>query len=133
TVVIKNLRGNVRQGDRVTAVFTVDNRCNDLEISLASYTAPSAEPGTEHSQQLFDSATGFFNAGEQRLTVQVPDCFFQIDFAFGPVIQDVAYGSYNERNIDADVGGTHTCENASSSAASSTSSSSSSITTSTAS
>jgi hypothetical protein len=136
----------VQSGDTVKADFTIAAGCDDIEVSLVSYKAPSAtfSEATADEQVLFDSDTGFFDAGAHSLEVDVPDCYFQVDFVFGPVLVTLGpEGSgnfYGSRLIDAENGGTQSCtttttssstSSTSSSSTSSTSSSTSETTTST--
>jgi len=106
---LPTLRQNLREDDLVTAVFTVDAACTAVMLSLASYEATGPGAGTEATQHLHSGATGVFGAGEHRLTVRIPPCFFQADFAFGPVLTDFRNGGYGPALIDADNGGTHRC------------------------
>lgn len=87
-------------GDQVEARFTLHAGCEDVRLSLVSYTAPSANFSfaTAHLQRVFDSATGLFDAGNGALgPIRVPSCFFQIDFVEGPVI--VQFGPANSNNF----------------------------------
>jgi hypothetical protein len=72
------------QGGTAAIDFTVAEGCN-VELSLVSYKAPSDtfSADTASQQVLFDSATGMFGAGPHTLVVDLPNCFFQLDFVFG--------------------------------------------------
>ena len=96
-------------GGTATVTFTVNDACSDVELSLASYQMPEATFSLP--QTLFDSATGTFDPGQTHtLTVDVPDCFHQIDFVTGPVITDLREGNlYGLRVIHAVHGGTEEC------------------------
>lgn len=110
---VENLRGHVDAGSRVTAVFTVGEGCRPLELSLAAYEAPSAsfDASTAHLQALVDFETGLFTEGEHRIDVNVPSCFFQVDFVYGPPIVHLGTdGLYGSRLISADNGGSLTCQ-----------------------
>ena len=100
----------VQPGDHVKVTFTVAPGCTEVEVSLASYRAPNDDFANNKTQQvLSDSATGFFDAGEHSLEIDVANCFFQADFAVGHVIQDLGRPEYyGPRLIDSATGGT-TC------------------------
>lgn len=67
--------------------------CDDVHVGLASYTAPGASFGTP--QHLFDKQVAQLD-NEHRsvsLSVDVPDCFKQVDLFFGSqVISDIVEG-----------------------------------------
>jgi len=46
---------------------------------------------------VFDSDTGTFGAGRHSLTIVVPDCFFQVDFVGGKVINHFGPSGCNRR------------------------------------
>ena len=108
---VAQLRGQVDEGDVITATFTVAEGCEDLELTLATYRAPGPvfDRGTADEQVLFDHGTGTFDAGPGSLTATVPACFYQADFAFGPVIERFDPEFYGSRLIDADNGGSGPC------------------------
>lgn len=99
--------GMLEEGDRLRVRFQIAPGCEDVELSLASYEAPAAT--FELPQTLFDSDTGVFDAGVHTLEIDVPDCFFQVDFVRGPVIEDLDEELYGDRKIDWENGGTHSC------------------------
>jgi hypothetical protein len=107
----KSLAGNVKPGDTVTVNFTIAAGCEEKVYSLASYTAPSAtfSPSTADQQVLFDSWSGKFGAGDHKMTVKIPGCFYQVDFVRGGVLEKLGpEGSknfYGDRLIEADNGG----------------------------
>ncbi|MEA3137784.1 MAG: hypothetical protein QOC71_2065, partial [Thermoplasmata archaeon] len=112
-----NLDGHVQPGDVVDVDFTIAAGCNDIELSLVSYEAPSATFSRETADQqiLFDWETGLFDAGHHAMRVDVPGCFFQVDFVFGPVIEHLGpadshnfYGDQG-RLIEGENGGTTSC------------------------
>lgn len=87
-----DLRGNINYGNNVRATFRIGEGCEDVELSLVSYEASSYEfnPATASKQVAYDQQTGFFDAGgEYILEVDVPSCFFEIDFVKGPVIDQL--------------------------------------------
>jgi uncharacterized repeat protein (TIGR01451 family) len=85
---VNDLRGNVHQGDWVQVTFTVAPGVTDL-LSFVSYTAPGPafDPATASQQVVFDVDSGIFSGGTHTLMVRVPNCYFQIDFVCGPVIE----------------------------------------------
>jgi len=112
--VVTNLRGQVHQGDTVTAQFTVTSGHTDM-FSLVSYTAPgsSFNANDASEQKIYQDSSGVFGPGTHTLTVVVPRCYFQIDFVcgaaidqFGPAGSNIFY-SAEQRLISADNGGTN--------------------------
>lgn len=107
--------GFVVAGGVATINFTVGSGCADL--SFVSYTMPSATySAAEASQQvLFDSTSATFQTGPGTMTVNVPNCFFQLDFVYGaPIRQLGPAGSSNfygvqGRLIVSGTGGTTAC------------------------
>jgi hypothetical protein len=97
----------LQPGDHVKVTFTVAENCSEVEVSLASYQAPDSDfANNKTSQTLSDSDTGFFNAGEHSLEVDVATCFHQTDFAVGAVIQELGRPEYyGPRLIDSATGG----------------------------
>ncbi len=73
---VGDLTGNkVRPGDHITVTFAIAPECTDVEVSFASYRAPAAsfDPNTAVQQTLYDSDTGFFDAGGgHTLAIDVP-------------------------------------------------------------
>jgi hypothetical protein len=98
---VSTLRGNVRLGDTVNALFNVPALppgCAQVELSLASYSS-SGRPASK--QRLFSSDTGEFLPGgryEMSATVApppspgAPRVHFTLDFATGPVRTGPHYG-----------------------------------------
>ena len=105
------LAGHVHENDIVTVNFTVA-AVKTAKVSLVSYHNPT---GVLADQELFDSDTGTFGAGRHSLTVMLPDCFFQIDFVGGPVINQFGPAGSNinysaqGRLIATALGGVHPC------------------------
>ena len=87
-----------------TVTFTMSNGCAGKEVSLVSYTAPSATFTRENAseQTVFASHTGTFNNGNFTLSVNVPSCYYQVDFVFGGVIQH--FGPASSNNYYSDQG-----------------------------
>lgn len=113
TFTVVDLHGKTRQGDIVTANFTVPAGATTT-LSLVSYTTPSAhhQAATASQDVVADAATGTFGPGAHSLTVHIPDNFYQIDFVVGAVIQKFGdKGSHinyrpQHRLLSADHGGT---------------------------
>ncbi len=101
---VKSLQGNLKSGDTVTVNFKIAASCKDVELSLVSYKATSAtftkETGAQ--QTLFKKDTGKWDAGDHTMTVTVPDCYFQVDFVRGAVIEKL--GPANTNNYYSDQG-----------------------------
>jgi hypothetical protein len=115
-----SLSGKVASPDHVVASFTVPAACS-VEVSLVSYQAPSSsfDPKTASQQTVFDSKDATFAAGAHSLAVNVPACYFQVDFVRGAVIQHLGpdgsnnfYGAQG-RLISASNGGSKSCSTAS--------------------
>jgi hypothetical protein len=97
---VSKLRGNVRPGDTVNALFNVPalpSGCPQVDLSLASYSAS----GRPARQTLFSSQTGEFLPGgryEMSATVApaplpgAPRVSFTLTFATGPVLAQPRYG-----------------------------------------
>jgi hypothetical protein len=124
---VSDLRGKTQQGSMVTVTFTVPAGASE-QVTLVSYTAPGAsfDATTAYQQQVFDEATGIFAPGKTyTLTVQIPNCYYQIDFVCGTAINQLGPQSYNGkaygpdssnvfytaqgRLLSADNGGTQPC------------------------
>ncbi len=111
---INDLRGSVNHGDHVRARFQVNPSCDSIQLSLVSYKAPSDvfDENTADQQTVFDLQTGTFNGSTSTysLDVNVPSCYFQIDFVKGPVIEHLGpagsdnFYSTQGRLISADNG-----------------------------
>lgn len=120
TKTVTDLRGNVDQGDVVTVYFTLPAGVTET-FSLVSYTAPDPyfDATRASLQQVFQADSGTFTGpGTFSLTVQVPNCYFQIDFVCGPVIDRLGPAGSNifytpqGRLISADNDGTTPCTSA---------------------
>jgi hypothetical protein len=97
---VLTLRGNVRLGDTVNALFNVPTLpagCSQVELSLASY----SRSGHRGPQQLFSSDTGqFLPGGRYEMSAIVapppapgaPAVKFVFAFATGPVLTRPHYG-----------------------------------------
>ncbi len=106
-VAVEHLRGKVKQGSTVQVRVTIPEGCDPVELTLASYESP--EPAFHEDQVLYQYQSASYS-GTAELVVEVPDCYFQLDLAHGPVIDSFADGArYGNRLIDAVNGGTNAC------------------------
>jgi hypothetical protein len=116
TRTVTDLRGNVNEGDRVTANFTVNaSPSMPVKFTLVSYTAPESyfNASTASQQEIFDFQTVTYTAsGAYSLTVLVPNSNFQVDFVCGEAIDQLGPAGSNifytpqNRLISADNDGT---------------------------
>lgn len=99
---------SIKAGDTVKVDFEIAPGCEDVELSLAIYDAPSDtfSADTASQQVLSDSQTGKFGPGKHSMEVVVPECFYQLDFASGKVITNLsATNLYGDRLISSVTGG----------------------------
>lgn len=97
------------------ATFSIAPGCSGIEVSLATYTAPSV--AIAYPQYLFDSdhpATTVpqkFNAGgPYTLTAKLPTCFWQADLVRGQIIETLTTDHlYGSRTLTFRNGGTQSC------------------------
>jgi hypothetical protein len=108
------LAGHVQPGDHVVANFTVPANCS-VVLSFVSYQAPGAtyDPNTASQQTVFNSQDSVtFAAGDHSMAVDIPSCFFQVDFVLGAVIDQLGPGNFYDaqgRLISTGNGGITTC------------------------
>jgi hypothetical protein len=110
---VDRLDGAAEPGDRVTAIFRIAPTCEGVELSLASYelgpnwTTTSASP--DHA--VYESHSGRFGPGAHALEVALPDCYFEVDLAFGEVLAHLAPPdqTYDGRLVARAQGGTTSC------------------------
>lgn len=107
TITVCTLFGNVSPGDVVTAHLDVKDGAKD-EVTLASY---EAKPGDPSHQTLFACASftagtdadsgsdSCHNSSTTDLTVNVPDCGFQIDLIYGDPVTDLVMGFYADQSV----------------------------------
>ena len=122
-----SLGGNTAQGDTVKVSFT-NTMSTSETFTLVSYIAPSNSwnAATAYEQQIYQEQSVTLAAGGSgSLTVQIPNCYYQIDFDCGPAINVLVPQTYNgcaygpdnanityhaeDRYIDSDNGGTQAC------------------------
>jgi len=111
------LKGNVKPGKKVKVCFTTATSSTPSTFSLVSYKAPSASfnEQTANQQEVYDSKTISTKGGEICMEVNVPNCFFQVDFVKGCVIEKLGpantsnfYGKQGRLLADA-TGGSVSC------------------------
>jgi hypothetical protein len=94
---VSSLGGNTQQGDTVTVYFTVPSGMNDT-LTLVSYKAPTPyfSDSNAYQQVIYQQATGTFGPGTHSLTVQIPNCYYQIDFVCGQAINELEPNQNND-------------------------------------
>lgn len=116
---VYDLRGNTHQGDTVTVYFTY-NGSGPHDFSFVTYTAPGStfDASTAYLQQIYqDSTITVPGPGKYSLTVDIPNCYYQIDFVCGDAIDQLGppdagpdqsniFYTPQHRLISADNGGT---------------------------
>ncbi|HEY3544124.1 MAG TPA: hypothetical protein VGK79_16425 [Gaiellaceae bacterium] len=97
--------------------FTVAAGCDDMQVSLVSYSAPSGtfDEQTASQQVVFKSVTQSLSTGSFTLSVEVPSCYYQIDLVYGTPIEQLGpagttnlYGK-QDRLISTSTGGNTAC------------------------
>ena len=87
-------------GTKASITFTVKNGC-ELELSLTSYSAANAMAFPANTPQtLFDNETRTVAQGTYTMMVNLPACFYQVDFYYGPVLATVGEDGHGDRLID---------------------------------
>lgn len=103
---ISTLQKVVQQGKPVKVCFTVAASAGYKTYSLVSYKSPYATfvRAEAHRQEVFDYKTITVgpDGGTFCLEVNVPDCFFQVDFVKGCIIERL--GPANTNNFYGDQG-----------------------------
>jgi hypothetical protein len=103
------------EGLMARATFSIAPGCSGIEVSLATYTAPSV--AIAYPQYLFDSdhsptvSPQKFNAGgPYTLSGNLPSCFWQVDLVLGQVIETLTVDHlYGARTVVFKNGGTQSC------------------------
>lgn len=99
---------------KVTARFIVEGDSNcTKDVTLAVWQAPDGDKGKPFDQQkLFAHKTDTFSVGTHDLTVDLPDCYYQVDLVRGSNSTDKDGGPlYGSENMIAALhGGTTVCE-----------------------
>lgn len=75
-------------GGLATVSFTVAAGCESVKLSFVSYKAPGPafDATTADQQTVHDAKTVLLSVGNHTLTVDVPGCYYQVDFVYGDVI-----------------------------------------------
>jgi hypothetical protein len=96
-------------GGKGTVSFTVGQGC-DVQLSLVSYKAPGPtwDASRASEQKYYASVTQTLHAGSYTWTVDVPSCYYQVDFVYGTPITSGA-PMYGNRLIRSNNGGTTAC------------------------
>lgn len=102
-------------GLTATGRFTVPSGCPGTHVLMASYTAPNGTDGKPYTaQKLFASNRAKFGPGTHSLSVQLPNCYYQVDLARGTVLQNFNSTTYttspNHILLAAKHGGTMPCD-----------------------
>lgn len=97
-----------------TGTFTVtgDDDCQQT-VTLSAWEAPNAAKGQPYDQQkLVSHVTGTFGPGKHSLSIQVPDCFYQLDMIRGAnAAGPTGTAEYVKGSLIGSLhGGTKTCE-----------------------
>jgi hypothetical protein len=103
------------EGQMAHVTFSIAPGCSGIEVSLATYTAPSV--AIAYPQYLFDSdhpATSapqaFNTGGPYVLSAKLPACFWQVDVVLGQVIETLTVDHlYGSRTLAFRNGGTQSC------------------------
>ncbi|MFA5861330.1 MAG: choice-of-anchor X domain-containing protein, partial [Candidatus Thermoplasmatota archaeon] len=114
---LTGLRNQLAQGEHVQAQFTLIPGCTDFQVTLVSYRAPTPTFSQSNADQqvVYQSQTATFGPGTHTLDVDVPPCYYRVDFVTGPVITQLGPANTNNfyspqgRLIDADNGGIVSC------------------------
>jgi hypothetical protein len=101
----------------VTIPFTVAAGCTNVQLSLVSYSAPSAtfDENTAADQVRYQETTQVFSANGQ-LSIAIPSCYYQVDLVYGTPIEQLGPAGTNNfygkqgRLIANLHGGTTKCE-----------------------
>ncbi|MBF9253532.1 T9SS type A sorting domain-containing protein [Pontibacter sp. 172403-2] len=111
------LQGKVKPGKKVKVVFTVPKSKSFSTYSLVSYKAPYAVfvESAADKQEVFDYKTIDTKGGTVYMEINVPDCYFQVDFVKGCIIEHLGPAGSNNfynrqgRMIAFTSGGTFSC------------------------
>lgn len=101
-------------GRQASSTFEVkgDANCKKV-VTIASWQAPNGTDGTPYeAQKLYKFNTGTFGVGRHTMTVELPDCYYQVDIVrfANPTAEDGGPVYENHRLLDFKHGGTRPCE-----------------------
>lgn len=98
---------SVVQGGTATATFKIARYCSHIQVSLASYDAPSGDFALP--QTYITGQTGYFDYSSGKLytlTVPVSPCYYQVDLVRGAIIANLTSSTlYGSRNLKWQNGG----------------------------
>ncbi len=95
-----------------TARVSIPKKCGPTQISFASYKAPNGTNGKPYANQsLFAVTTKTFQPGRNTISVNLPDCHYQVDLVRGTPISDFTNTTYHKQNrfLGAVHGGSKSC------------------------
>jgi hypothetical protein len=107
----------VTVGGTSTATFTIPAGCPSVQVSLVSYThtAPFFTWENASDEVVFDQHTLTYGPGAHSISVNTPNCFYQVDLVQGTPIEKLGPADSNNfysrqfRLVAADNGGTQAC------------------------
>ncbi|MCC6792072.1 MAG: hypothetical protein IT336_10310, partial [Thermomicrobiales bacterium] len=117
TTNVQNLTG-VQSGDIVRAYFDLKSGCNNYQLSFVAYEAMepywNINTASQQRYQAYPGDTGFFSytqpSSQRFVETKVPNCYFQIDFVTGAVINPLTPDNlYGDRKLDWKNGGAPAC------------------------
>lgn len=97
---------------KATVTFKVTGTNCNLDVTIIAWKAPNGTTGKPFSQQkLYAHTTGKFSTGIHTLTVDLPDCYFQVDTVTGTKLTGSTGGAHNydSRMVAFMHGGTQKC------------------------
>ncbi len=98
--IYKNLSDNIKPGDKLKAIFIIPEGCEGVELSLASY--QSSKEAETDSDLVYAYQTGFFDAGQYSMEIEVPECFREVDFVKGSIAEKLK--KQEENNLYSEEG-----------------------------
>jgi hypothetical protein len=115
--VVGNAALSVTVGGTSTATFTIPAGCPSVQVSLVSYThsAPFFTWENAQDEVVFDTHTLTYGPGSHSISVNTPNCFYQVDLVEGTPIVKLGPADSNNfysrqfRLVAADNGGTQAC------------------------
>lgn len=102
---------NQGQGKTITATLKAGDDCVGPMVSLVSYNTTAADGMPRNKQTLHDSQTKALAATPITLTANVPDCYYQLDLAYGQPLDLTKGVDYDGRTnlLWAVLGGNKAC------------------------
>jgi hypothetical protein len=100
-------------GNTATVTFdVVGDGCNNFPVTMIAWEAPNGTDGRPYSQQkMFAYKRGTFDKGRHSMSIELPQCYFQVDTVTGTSLVGEEGGAYhyNERQVAFMHGGTKAC------------------------